>query len=439
VNRFSNAYEKDLDINLTSYNTIQKSESKKRVGSWLIILVLCILPIERLMFPLSLRLVDVVLIVLILYGLTEIFFLSQRIYLPLVMPISLILVVSLITTIAGFSPSNSIVAIFQEVYIYTWFIILTNVLALFNLSGLERFTKIWCMVALVEATATIMGMLSIGPNIFYTPPIGGILMSNEGFYRAVGTFINPNAAAVYLSISFFVLLATPWPTWLRSIFGIWIFIGIFATGSLGGIFSTLIATAALTVVYLTIKHQRTSAFLGIVFGVGAFVSIIALVLINILPSPSSVLGSSGETSITSVSIGRLSRSFGDRIDLIERGWSLYLTNPLGSGPNTYEVLFGVELHNDYLAFLCERGPLGLLGWLFLVGATLIRSINVAYHQKDNFQRWRMLALGAGFLVCALNAFSHEVFHFRQVWVLVAFLFATSYKILPRSRGFRIFG
>jgi O-antigen ligase len=90
------------------------------------------------------------------------------------------------------------------------------------------------------------------------------------------------------------------------------------------------------------------------------------------------------------------------------------------------------LHNDYAAFLFERGPLGAIGWVWIVGAVVLAPVRAAYQSPDRYRRWRLLALGVGFLSCAVNAFAHEISHFRQVWVLMAFVFATVYAYRVRS-------
>jgi hypothetical protein len=410
---------------LTSYSNSREFERKNLVGVWLVILVLCLLPFERMMLPLGLRVVDIPLVLLILCALTGFLFLGQRFHFPLLMPVWLIFLASLIATMESSTHFDSILAILQEVYIYTWFIILTNVLSSFALSNLERFMKIWCVIGLMEATVTFMGMLNLGPDFFFIPPDGERALSFQGFNRAIGTDLNPNAAASYLSISFFLLLAMRWRAWLRLVFGIWLLVGIFATGSMAGLLSTIVSFAALIVVYISLEHHRIGAYWGTVFGVG--VTVVALLITILWLLLSSGAGSIGGGEIQSFAIGRFSRSLESRFALIERAWSIYIESPLGTGPNSFASYKGT-LHNDYLAFLFERGPLGAIGLMWLVGAALLGPLRVAFWQTEGYRRWQMLSLGAGFLACAVNAFSHEVSHFRQVWVLMAFVFATSYTL-----------
>lgn len=396
-------------------------EKKFNAGFWLVILVLCLLPFERLMFPFGIRVVDFALVVLIIHAFIRFLILQKRIYLPLLLPAWLILIGSIISVISGLMHHESILTILQEIYLYIWFIFLTNVLIRFSQVELNKLLKIWSVIAVAEATFTVMGMLSIGPSIFYTSPVDGKILSMEGFNRAFGIYVNPNAAAAYLSISFFVLLATRWPVWLRALFGTWLVIGIYATGSNGGLYSTLIALAILIALYHAIKPQRLYLFWAISFGAVA-IAFTLLITNAFLPAPFNG-GFVSENKLVNFLARRFSGSAVDRMKIIEKAWSVYRDYPFGSGPNTSTILYK-SLHNDYFAFLIERGPLGLIGLLWIMGATLIKSLRVAYWKKDGFDCLLMLSLGMGLFACAINAFVHEITHFRQVWVLMAFIFAT---------------
>jgi O-antigen ligase len=129
--------------------------------------------------------------------------------------------------------------------------------------------------------------------------------------------------------------------------------------------------------------------------------------------------------------GRLPSSVMSRVHLVQNGWELYQRFPLGIGPGT------CDLHNDYIAFLFERGPLGLIGWLWLVASGLLGSWRTARAQEDLFSRWQVLTFGAAFLSIMVNSLSHEVFHFRQVWMLMAFLFASCTLLTMRIQGVNV--
>jgi hypothetical protein len=406
------------------YRQDQLVGTRDQISFWLSILLLFLLPIQRLMIPYGLALADMVLILLTLYGFARAWRRRQRLDFPLLLPMWLILLSSSVATLVGFAHFNSIVAIAQEIYIFAWFIALTNILSTFSVSDLDRLMKVWSVVASLEALTTVMGMFRIGPNMFYAKPNVDVDVAGD-VVRAVGTFVNSNAAAVYLSVSLFVALATSWPTWLRLGLGTWILAGIFGTGSNGALLSTLGSLVIVGGVHLIVRRRQDIKFLGGIIGIGMGIVAILLFILSFSPSLLSGFGFDASEPLLFYTLGRFSHSLASRFEIIGWAWEVYRRHPWGTGPNSFAVLGG-SLHNDYAAFWFERGPLGIIAWLWMIGATLFRSVQAAHHLVGRRQRWQVLALGAGFLGCAVNAFSHEVSHMRQVWVLMGFLFALSH-------------
>ena len=394
----------------------KKLVNKEYIGFLFVSLALFLLPLERFEFFTSIRVVDFVLIPLVGYGILNAWLANQRIYLPLAWPMGLILIASLIATMGGVSHERGLMSIFQEIYLFTWFIVITNFLILFSLNGVDKLAKVWAVIALIEATTTLMGMLQIGPYVFYTEPTAGYVMASSGVNRGIGTFVNPNAAAAYLSISFFVLLATSWPKSLKLILGFWIFVGIYATSSMGATVSTLGGFIVLILTFILMYNTNMAKFwIGILT---IFISIVLFAVSISGPTFIKFLNHVTEAQGLVLMIGRLPKSLMGRVSLIQDGWNSYKFYPFGLGPSTS------DLHNDYVAFLFERGPFGLIGWLWLIGVGLRAIWKTARAQEKLFYRWQVLALGAAFLSIMVNSFSHEVFHFRQVWMLMAFLFAS---------------
>jgi hypothetical protein len=163
-----------------------------------------------------------------------------------------------------------------------------------------------------------------------------------------------------------------------------------------------------------------------------FISIAVLVVVLYGPILLKPLEKAAEVQWLVLTVGRFPSSMMSRIVLIQNGWAVYRYYPFGIGPNT-SGLFNSELHNDYIAFLFERGPFGFIGWLWLIWIGISTVWRTAQVQTRSVHRWQILALGAAFLSMMVNAFSHEIFHFRQVWMLMAFLFAycSVLSILPR--------
>jgi hypothetical protein len=416
-----------------SYIARQTTIRKNQIGFLLVALVLFLLPIERFSLPLSMKVVDFALILLVAYGMDRFFREKQHIHVPLAFPAWLILVTSLIATLTGLFNMNSIIAMVQEVYLFVWFVVIVNLLIALPSSSFENLIKIWSVVALLEATTALMGMLKIGPAMFYTSPdIGNVVLSTGEFNRGYGTFANPNATGAYLSVSFFILLATSWKRWIRALLGLYLMAGILATGSMGAMLFTLVALAILPIAAAILKNWRMSLLWGGLILTAVASIVIVLIVFDPLNSLPPIASAKHLTGLLALSIGRIAHSISARVDIINVTWSSYANYPFGMGPNT-SVLFLKTLHNDYLAFLVERGPLGLIGWLWVVVATLLLPFRKTEIKHDP-AKWRhSLIMWAGFLACALNGFTHEVSHFRQFWMPMSFLYAAYFILAERNK------
>jgi hypothetical protein len=410
------------------YKKEEKASSTWGVEFYLLVLVIGALPLERLILPAALKIVDLPLVLLIGYGCLLFMIRRQVIKLPLVWPVWLSFVASLIATLTGLLSSISIVAMVQEVYLFIWFIVLTNILINISQADFDFLLRIWCVIAVIEATTAIMGMLHIGPAIFYTSPTKGNILSTGEFNRGFGTFANPNATGAYLSISFFILLANKGLTkWTRFILGSYLILGIYSTGSMGAVLSTCVSGAILGIISL-VHTNRQRAFLTVGLAAIAISALLILILTyNPLQSLASLTDKNSENQLLMLTLGRLPHSVSGRVNLVEDVWPLFTRYPFGIGPNA-AVLISGTLHNDYIAYLLERGPLGLIAWLWLVLATLIIPLRMTIKARGSLQYWQFLALWAAFLALVLNAFSHEISHFRQVWVLMALLYGLYYNL-----------
>ncbi|MBN1872943.1 MAG: O-antigen ligase family protein [Anaerolineae bacterium] len=416
------------------YNKVKDVIERDQIAFWLCALVLGLLPIDRMILPFNLKIVDGVVVILIAYGITKVWLTHQYLLFPLIVPGWLILLSGLFATLVGFTYLDSLIAIAQEIYLFVWFIILTNLLKTFSMADIDRLMKIWSIFAVAEATATFMGMLRIGPRMFYTSffyadPSRERVISASGFTRGVGSYINPNAAAVYIFVGLFVLWATSWPIWLRLGLGTWMLVGIFSTGSMGGLVSTFASAIIVLIVAALMYNQRMGLIGGIAISAGISLLIMLLLLYTLWPAWISDIADS-KARLLALNIGRLAVSFSSRISTIKNAWPVYIHYPLGTGPNSFGQ-FQVSLHNDYVAFFFERGPIGFIGWMSIVSIGLLTPLEGIRKSHTAYQRQQMLALGAGFLACVLNAFVHEVSHFRQLWMLLAFLFALSPASQPQ--------
>jgi O-antigen ligase len=130
------------------------------------------------------------------------------------------------------------------------------------------------------------------------------------------------------------------------------------------------------------------------------------------------------------SIGRSAQSSSERSELIHESEQLYGRSDgvLGLGPAATKPLltkwlypYANEAHDDYLAALVERGVVGLLGLLLLVGSAVTRAGPIL--RRPLSARYALVVpapagLVAGLLALSVNSFYEEILHFRFLWALL---------------------
>jgi len=134
-------------------------------------------------------------------------------------------------------------------------------------------------------------------------------------------------------------------------------------------------------------------------------------------------------------IGRSSDSAGQRESLVRESVRLYtIGNPLGEGPVSTKPRLRAEMaplvkeaHDDYLAALIERGPLGLVGILVLVSSLLLRGVHVATRLPAGLGAVlpRPNALVGAMAGTLVGGTVYELLHVRHVWALFALVAAAS--------------
>jgi O-antigen ligase len=142
-------------------------------------------------------------------------------------------------------------------------------------------------------------------------------------------------------------------------------------------------------------------------------------------------------------IGRFERSSEGRFDLWQRGIDVLLGHNAilwGVGPGNFRVVDAAQtdnqLHNDTLAFLVERGLLGLTGLALFAGIAMSNAVRIINGFRNDSKRARLgvvvfLALLASTIVESLT---HQVFHTRELWLVLALEEAVLYKMITSENG-----
>ena len=115
--------------------------ARRPVVFWLVVVVLCLLPLEWWLLPYNLEVADFGLVLLTAVGGLTLLYRRQPVRLPLLIPFWILLFASLVATLTGLNFAVSALAVVQEVYLYVWFVVLVNLLVHLGISIAVRLTR----------------------------------------------------------------------------------------------------------------------------------------------------------------------------------------------------------------------------------------------------------------------------------------------------------
>jgi O-antigen ligase len=347
---------------------------------------------------------------------------------PLVFPLTAVVAFICVISLAGAGlsqlPRVGLATVVIDVYLFVFFLAVVNDLR-GDRQALAMVLSAWSIASLGWALLANGVMFNFLPTGLATL----ILDNSQALKRASATADNPNLAASYFVVSFFVLLASSRPRtrWIRALGGLWLVLAVYSTGSVAGLLALASGGVLLLAVWF-LRHagstlrqvQVVMAVLVLALAVG--VAGVSRVMFTraILEDVATVSQSQQQGGIFQQSLGRSNRSLRGRLTLwtqglqssSDRGQALL---GVGAGEAKYTVDYK-SLHNDLLSYLVERGLLGLTGLLLLycvVGRLSIRLLV----QRGPGARFEPLAAGViGNLVFSMT---HQTLHFRHVWLLFA--------------------
>ncbi len=245
-----------------------------------------------------------------------------------------------------------------------------------------------------RALAAIVGLVAIQ-----------LVFLGQETLRAKATFPNPNVAGHFMATCFMALLVLPVSRWIRiaglSAAGI----GVVATGSFGAILQLAVGLAV--VAFGAARRIRPATRQLLAFAVIAtigFLGVAAASGVQFLPER-------GES--TGYNANHLERTTTGRLDLWGAAIDQVIDRPWGIGPGSSRNLqvlregdASKETHSEPLAFLSERGALGLVG-LVALWATLWR-----FAVPRGVGRAMILSL-------VVASLFRETSHYRHLWILLA--------------------
>jgi O-antigen ligase len=395
---------------------------------------LILLPVDLIKLPLNIILVDCwILMGLPILGLS---FIRGRHVMNLSYAVAmwLILLASFASTFAAPSAANSLIVILKEVYAYVWFVVLIAVLANLDAKDFQRILIIWAGVVFAHGLLIMAQFLS--PTFWQLTASLANRRSEFELYRSSGLFTNANSAAFYQVLGFVPLvLATPSQK-IGMILGVLLLPTVLLTGSMG---ATLAFLTGLMVAIMAIFFIGRLALIIKMFVRLAIVILLLGGLLYFVVSHNERYRAHFEH----IFLGRAERSSEGRFDLWLRGSEAFVDHGVllwGVGPENFrEVDAKVtdnQLHNDFLAFLVERGLVGVLGLGLLAALAAGRAAYmVRLYNKfpDRAQLTVVVFLGA-IAAAGIESLTHQIFHFRALWLVLAFQEAILFRMVTSESG-----
>jgi O-antigen ligase len=355
---------------------------------------------------------------------------GTRLRAPYVLPFAGLLAGGLVAGMTGALPGIALLAVAQDLVLVVWLVAVVNVAARPGVAGL--LVRVWAqaapVAALVFVVASLLGITALQG-----------LYANEGTREAF-TFGDPNYAGTYFVVSIFVVHASSHPRHrlLRMAAYALLVWALVLTSSNGGFLELLIGTAFLTVLAVRRAHGLVPAA-----GLAALLAAVVVLALTVLPVSAiqTWARESGEPVLVNT-IGRSNDSSDQRAQLISESVQLYRdSSGRGIGPGSTKPLltarsypYAKEAHDDYLASLVERGPLGALGLIALVLSAAVRCVRVVRLPRRTAGIARPAGLVAALLGMAVAASYYEVLHFRFLYLLLALVAVAAEHAVPRRPG-----
>jgi hypothetical protein len=346
---------------------------------------------------------------------------KARLHAPYLVPATLLILAGAVAALFGEAPRAGAIAVLQEIFLVAWCAAIVNVCR--TPHGMRTVLRAWCLSSVAWATFLVAAAVT------GRTALAGMERAEGG--RAAQFFDHPNMAGNYFMISILVLSAARYP--IRPVPRALCYLLLGTAMVYAGSNTAFLALPVAALLSTTIRIRSRSG------SVPAAASALCIVVVaagvwSVAAEPVTSAVQQSENPMVKYSVARSSRSAESRQALFLAQYHLFRDgNIVGIGPAaTRKTLTGdphsadKEAHNDYLATLVERGPLGVLALLLLAGAITVRAARVSINGlTPEYARVvpNPSALAGVFLAFAITALTHEVLHYRHLWALLAVLAA----------------
>jgi hypothetical protein len=344
----------------------------------------------------------------------------RTMHLPYALPVSMMVVAGAFAALLGAYPGDGLVSLVQDLFMLVWCAAVVAVCG--QRHGLKTVVRTWAYSGVFWAVVMIVTVL--GQVDF----IAGITARTGT--RAALTFGDPNLAAGYFDACIMMVWATATPRRrsLRLLAYVLLVTAVVLTGSNG--FSLGLVAAVAVAGTIGVCRRR-----GVPAGVAMLSTLLLLTgLVMTQVNLNTVVQDAASSSpILRDYIGREEQSAQGRDTLLHEVLGLAVSGGIvGIGPAatkptliTQAAPIEFEAHSDYTAALAERGLLGALGLLALIGTVFWYARGALAPMRRDVAA---VVVHPGALVGALITFAigagiYEVLHFRHLWALLGVIAA----------------
>jgi O-antigen ligase len=343
---------------------------------------------------------------------------------PYLVGIAVFVVGGAVGALAGPVPGTGAVALVQDVALLFWCWAIVNIC-----STPERMRIIlasWSYSSVLWASVLVLGLLTGSHTLAGQT-------AREGA-RTTLTLHDPNYAANYFFVSLMIVAAAGLPRRLslRIVAMTVLVIALVSTGSNSGIAS--LVTGGAVVLVLSLYRRR-----GIVAALTALLCILLVgyfATTTISFSGIQQWAQNSKYAFLRDGIGRGESSISERSTILHESLHLYGGGGfLGQGPASTKTRLAAEqapyvkeAHDDYLAALLERGAIGVIGLVLLIGALLQRAFGPAtrsLHRGFAAVVAHPNAIAGAVVGTLVGAAFNELLHARHVWALFGVVAALS--------------
>ena len=354
--------------------------------------------------------------------------------LPLGVAVATSVVGGLVAAIVGDHVTIGAIAIGQELLLFGWCVAIANVCR--TPGALAVVIRAWVWSSVAVGVVMIIGAATGWTALAGQEVEGG---------RAALLFPNPNQAGGYFAASFMVILlcgVIPRSS-VKVVAAVVVGVAMLLAASNAAIGGTLFGLLVAGIIAIAkARGVLVAIAVGAIAAAALTAGAVAFVRLDLVAA-----AQQSDIRLFRNTLGRSQQSAEDRLGRFEQLRELYLVQPLlGYGPAATKAVLAdgayssgnaKGAHDDYAATIVERGVIGVIGLMLLIGSLIRMTASFAARSLDpGFARvvTHPEFLAGALVAVAVSSLTHEVLHFRYVWPLFGLVACLYLWARPEAAG-----